>query len=281
MREEIARAELEVARIAGRQHGVVTVHQLYAAGIGKNGVTRRLRQGRLHRLHRGVYAVGHAAPSEARSLMAAALACGEAAAVSHTSAAGLWKFLKPRRGPIHVTAPTDSGKKARRGIVVHRSPSLGEKGATTKLHGIPVTSPRRTIEDLEGCVEPYLYRRAKRQAEFLGFELNLPTDRSRSDLESDFLAFCKRHGLPRPEVNVKVGEYTVDFLWRAERVVVETGFFDYHRGSQAFEDDHRRELDLRRLGYTVRRFTGAQIRDYPALVVADLGEALRAGGQAR
>ncbi|MDX6624314.1 MAG: hypothetical protein QOE75_2246 [Solirubrobacterales bacterium] len=109
------------------------------------------------------------------------------------------------------------------------------------------------------------------------FRLNLPTDRSRSDLESDFLSFIDRHGFPPPKVNVKVGKYTVDFLWPEQMLAVETDFFDYHRGSQAFEDDHQRELDLRRMGYVVRRFTGAQIRDHPALVVADLGEVL--GGE--
>ncbi len=137
-----------------------------------------------------------------------------------------------------------------------------------------MTSPRRTIIDLEGTIPDYLFRRAKRQAEFLRYELKLPSDRSPSDLESDFLSFCRRHRLPLPEVNVKVGSYEVDFLWPAQRLVVETDFFDYHRGSQAFEDDHQRELDLRRAGYAVRRFTGAQIRNHPALVVADLGEVL-------
>jgi very-short-patch-repair endonuclease len=69
--------------------------------------------------------------------------------------------------------------------------------------------------------------------------------------------------------------WTVDFLWRAERVVVETDFYGYHRGSVSFEDDHQRDLDLRRLGYAVRRYTGTQIRDHPAAVVADLREVLR------
>ncbi len=94
-----------------------------------------------------------------------------------------------------------------------------------------MTAPRRTIEDLERSLEPYLVRRAKRQAEFMRYELRLPSDGSRSDLESDF-------------------------LWRQRMLAVETDFFDYHRGSVAFEDDHERELHLRRLGYTVHRYTG-------------------------
>ncbi len=274
MREEVAKAEAEIARVAARQHGVVTTTQLYALGIGKNGVTRRVRAGRLHHLHRGVYAVGHTAPSERRRFMAAVLACGEGAVLSHGSAAVLWGFLKPLDGPVHVTSPSTSGKAHRVGIALHRSPSLRRKGETRVRDRIPVTAPHRTIEDLPSVLPPYLVRRAKRQAEFLGYELNLSTDRSRSDLEGDFLSFCRRHRLPLPEVNVQVGRWEVDFLWSSHKLIVETDFFDYHRGSVAFEDDHQRELDLRRSGYTVRRYTGAQLRSYPAEIAAELGEVL-------
>ncbi|HWC08443.1 MAG TPA: DUF559 domain-containing protein [Solirubrobacterales bacterium] len=149
----------------------------------------------------------------------------------------------------------------------------------TRRERIPVTTPRRTIEDLEQTLEPRDFRRAKRQAEFLKHRLYLPTDRSRSDLESDFLAFCERHRLPPPQVNVKVGKYTVDFLWPDQMLAVETDFFDYHRGSQAFEDDHQRELDLRRMGYTVRRYTGAQLTSYPAEIAGELGEILSGEGR--
>jgi very-short-patch-repair endonuclease len=208
--------------------------------------------------------------------MAAVLASGKGAALSHESAAYLWGFLKPEGGPVHVTSPSTAGKALRAGIVLHRSPSLRREGEVTRRERIPVTTPRRTIEDLEGAVEPRLHRRAKKQAEFMKFELKLPTDRSRSDLERDFLRFLTQHGFPRPEVNVKVAGYEVDFLWRAEKLVVETDFFAYHRGHQAFEDDHQRELDLRRAGYTVRRYTGAQLDDRPAEIVVELGEVLSA-----
>ncbi|HWC07894.1 MAG TPA: DUF559 domain-containing protein [Solirubrobacterales bacterium] len=139
---------------------------------------------------------------------------------------------------------------------------------------IRVTTPRRTIEDLEGTVEPYLFRRAKGQAEFKKYRLNLATDRTRSDLERDFLSFLAKHGFPRPQVNVKVGKFTVDFLWPAEMLAVETDFFDYHRGSVAFEDDHERDLHLRRAGYVVRRYTGAQLENCPEEIVAELSELL-------
>lgn len=285
VREQSAKVEFEIAKIAARQHGVIAVGQLRAVGIDKSGVARRVRAGRLHPLHRGVYAVGHAAPSEASRFMAAVRACGEDAVLSHISATVLWGFLKPVRGPVHVTSPSGSGKKRRDGIVLHRSPSLANGGVgrgggerlVTKRRDIPVTTPRRTIEDLEGTVPGYVWRRAKRQAEFRGYRLNLPTDRSRSDLEGDFLRFFARRGLLRPAVNVKVGKHEVDFLWPEHRLVVEADYFGYHRGSVAFEEDHRRELDLRRAGYTVRRYTGGQLAEHPAEIAAELAEHL--GGE--
>jgi very-short-patch-repair endonuclease len=266
--------DVAVARVAARQHGVVGRAQLLECGLSRDAIGTRVRNGRLHRLHRGVYAVGHVAPSLHRDFMAAVLACGDGAILSHGSAAVLWGFLKPLRGPIHVTSPSTSGKAQQRGIALHRSPSLRNPRLIAVRQRIPVTQPRRTIEDLKGAVPPQLERKAKRQAEFLGYELHLPTDHSRSDLETHFLSFCRRHRLPLPEVNSRVGPWTVDFLWPTQRVVVETDFFDYHRGSVAFEDDHQRDLGLRRHGYAVRRFTGAQIRNHPAEVVADLGEVL-------
>ena len=275
MGNKLDSADLGVARIAARQHGVVSTRQLLAAGLGRHAISDRVKQGRLHKVHRGVYAVGHRGLSQEGRFMAAVLACGEGAVLSHGSAAVLWGFLKPLRGDVHVTSPSTSGKLSRRGIVLHRSPSLREKGMVGSRERIPVTSPRRTIEDLPPVLPAYLVRKARRQAEFLGYELGLPSDRSRSDLERDFLRFLAKHGFPEPEANVRVGPWTVDFLWRAQRLVVETDFFDYHRGSVAFEEDRQRELDLRRRGYVVRRYTGAQVRDHPALVVADLGEVLR------
>jgi very-short-patch-repair endonuclease len=142
--------------------------------------------------------------------------------------------------------------------------------------GIPVTTPTRTIDDLRGIVPAWQLRRAIRQAETSGLRLDdgVAFDRTRSDLERDFLQLCRRHRIPLPEVNVRIGRWTVDFLWPGKRVVVETDGYRYHRGTVAFEDDHARDLDLRRRGYAVRRFTGRQLRDQPAAVAADLQEAL-------
>ena len=105
---------------------------------------------------------------------------------------------------------------------------------------------------------------------------DLHSDATRSDPGARLPSrFCARHGLPTPEVNVKVGRRTVDFLWRSRRLVVETDFYGYHRGSVAFEDDHQRDLELRRLGYAVHRYTGAQLRGHPAEIATELGEILR------
>jgi very-short-patch-repair endonuclease len=101
--------------------------------------------------------------------------------------------------------------------------------------------------------------------------------KTRSDLEEEFLRLCGRHGLPPPEVNAKVGRWEVDFLWRSERVAVETDSFAYHRGSVAFEDDHARDLDLRGAGFVVHRFTERQLEEEPGRVISDVARALGRG----
>ncbi|MGN6274446.1 MAG: hypothetical protein ACTHNP_00765 [Solirubrobacterales bacterium] len=122
---------------------------------------------------------------------------------------------------------------------------------TARRHNIPVTTVQRTIDDLDGTVPSYLVRRARRQAELKGIHLEgAEGKRQRSDLEEDFLTLCRRHHLPLPETNVKLGRWEVDFVWRDRNLVVETDSFAYHRGAVAFEDDHERDLDLRRRGFT-------------------------------
>lgn len=197
------------------------------------------------------------------------------AALSHRSAAELWDLLPRKKGPIHVIRAGDGGRRQRGGVHIHRSRTLVRADITLR-RGIPVTTPARTVADLKRIASPRLLRRATRQAEMLGLPLKgLATDRTRSDLERDFLRFCRSHGLPAPEVNQCIGDWTVDFLWRSRRLVVETDFYGYHRGSVAFEDDHQRDLQLRRLGYAVHRYTGAQLRSHPAEIAAELGAILR------
>lgn len=205
--------------------------------------------------------------------------------LSHGSAAALWGLLRPVGGPVHVSVPTTSGRLSRRGIHLHRVPSLSpsslairggrEGGHCTCRHDIPVTIVQRTIDDLDGTVPSYLVRRARRQAELMGVRLKgAEGRRQRSDLEEDFFALISYHRLPLPETNVKIGRWEVDFVWREQRVVVETDSFTYHQGSVAFQDDHDRDLDLRRRGYTVLRFSDKQIDEEPKRVVEDVNRAL-------
>jgi very-short-patch-repair endonuclease len=319
MREQVANPDLSVAKIAARQHGVISIWQLQSAGLGRNAVTGRVRAGRLHRIHRGVYSVGHGRPPREGLYMAAVLACGGVcrprrdnrpagyskasddsskqtaskpildywgAAVSHRSAAELWGLLPPRDAPADVSIPGNGGRATRRGIRMHRSLSL-VPAHVTLCEGIPVTTPARTISDLRcaasgqyglrGRVSSKELRRAIRQADVLDLPIGSPPewDRSRSDLERDFLRLCRRHRLSAPEVNVRVGRYLVDFLWRERRLVVETDSYLYHRGQVAFQDDHERDLNLRALGWEVLRLSEKQLNEEPKRVAEVLRTELR------
>jgi very-short-patch-repair endonuclease len=206
------------------------------------------------------------------------------AAVSHRSAASLWEMLSASEGQVDVIVAGYGGRVRRVGIRVHRSQTLTRRDVILR-YGIPVTTPARTVADLgdatargsAGAVSRGELRRAIRQANVIGLPLDREdaVDRTRSDLEADFLRICKRYRLPRPEVNVWIGAFLVDFLWRAERLVVETDGYLYHRGRAAFQDDRSRELELMRLGYHVLRLSEAQINGAPKDVANVLGEELR------
>jgi very-short-patch-repair endonuclease len=266
MPEELAKADARMAVLAARQHGVVSTAQLRALGLSYDSIHRRASNGRLHRLHRGVYAVGHRALSWQGRYMAAVLVCGADAAVSHRSAAALWRMLPFADGPVHVCVSSDSGRARRAGIRIHRTGSLMPRDLTVR-EGVPVTSPSRTLADLKRAVPATVYRRALRQAEVLGLPLGeAASDGTRSELERAFLTLCGRHGLPRPEVNARVGPYLVDFLWRGKRLVVETDGYRYHRGRTAFEQDRARDLYLREQGYDVLRLSFRQVGEEPVRV---------------
>ena len=233
--------------------------------------------------------MGHEGLGDEASWMAAVLACGLGAALSHGAAAVHWGLLKPLDGSIDVTVPTHNGRKRRQGIRIHRCANLGAPWSTTRTlrrpvplvtvrDRIPVTTVPRTLADLPATLAPYLVRRAIRQAEFLRLPTGIETDRTRSDLERDFLRLCRRYGLPAPEVNVLIGGMTVDFLWREQMLVVETDSYATHGGTVAFEDDRERDLRLRRLGYSVHHFSERQLELEPAAVAADVAAALRGIG---
>jgi very-short-patch-repair endonuclease len=267
-----------IARIAARQHGVVSLAQLEQAGVHRQGRNTRLRRGRLHRIHRSVFAVGHRGLSREGHWLAAVLAVGAGAALSHVSAGALWGMLGSRgrdssrsvQLPIDVTVRGANG--SRRGIRVHRSRTLTPDEVTVRL-GIPVTTPTRTLIDLHRVLGRPQFAAALRQAEFLGLPLDpaLQPDRTRSELEGKLLALCRRHRLPRPEVNVPVGSFTADFLWVDRRLIVEVDGYRAHGNRSAFEADRARDVELRLLGYDVARFTWRQLTDYPR----DVARALR------
>jgi very-short-patch-repair endonuclease len=267
--------DARAAQIAASQHGVLTRRQLEEAGLGSKAITIRVRKGQLRRVHQGIYAFGAFPLTHRQRWMAAVLACGEGAVLSHSSAAALWGLLRPIDGPVHVAIPTQQKRRSRQGIRLHRCPSLVQRGLLTRRHNIPVTTIQRTIDDLEGTVPPYLFRRARRQAELKGIHLRGAEGiRQRSDLEEAFLALCVRCCLPSSETNVKIGRHEVDFLWREPKLVVEIDSFLYHQGSVSFHEDHARDLDLRQGGYTVLRFTEKQLENEPDRVAADVAAAL-------
>jgi very-short-patch-repair endonuclease len=191
--------------------------------------------------------------------MAAVLACGSGAVLSHRSAAELWRLLEPGATSVDVTVATAAGRKRRPGLRIHRSAELPAAASTT-LKRIAVTTPARTLADLARVASPGLVRRATRQADYLGLPLGQSaSDRTRSELERSFLALCRRHRLPPPLVNVRIGAYRVDFLWAASKLIVETDGYAAHRGRQAFEDDRVRDAVLQAAGYSVLRLSHAQV----------------------
>jgi hypothetical protein len=263
--------DLVIARIAANQHGVISLDHLRHVGIGPDGVKHRVRTGRLHRLHRGVYAVGHSRLTDEGVWKAAVLACGAGAVLSHRPAAALWRMLSVTRGPVDVTVPGRGGRRRRERIRVHRSSSL-YPAQTTLRAGIAVTTPARTLADLRRCASLAELREAHRQAELRGYRLGdqdgAEPDLTRSELERRFLRLCQRDGLPTPEVDVRIGDYVVDYLWRDQALVVETDGYRYHSGRAAFEHDHRRQAHLVAAGFHVLRFTWTQVTDEPQDVIA-------------
>jgi very-short-patch-repair endonuclease len=281
MSDQVASPDVRLAKTAARQHGVVSSRQLAEAGIDKQAVTRRTRAGKLHRVHRGVYAVGHRALSREGRWMAAVLACGAEAVLSHLSAAALWDLLTPGTGSVQVTVAGLGGRPRRPGIRLHRSRTLMPEH-TTRHRGIPVTTPGRTIADLRRSIAAPQLRRAIRQASVLGLDVgtDVEAEPTRSELEHRFLRLCRRHRLPPPAVNAEVGGFTVDFLWQDRLLIVETDGYRYHRGRVAFEEDRVRDVELRLFGYEVVRFTYRQVTEDPAGVAATL-RALHSRGEAR
>ena len=214
--------------------------------------------------------------------MAAVLACGPGAALSHRSAAHLHGLIDRSPSLPDVTTPRPG--RAVKGMRRHRSRNLN---GVTRRNGIAVTTVARTLADLADVAPERVVARALRQADVLygvtpspingrrgAARLTGPPDRSRSELERRFAALCRSAGIQEPEHNVRFAGLEVDFLWREQRLVVELDGWRYHRGRQAFEEDRARDRALARAGYRTLRFTHRQVADRPGDVARTVRAAL-------
>src|SRR4051794_23574506 len=278
-----------IAALAARQHGVITARQLAALGLAQQTVSDHVREGRLHRLHRGVYAVGHTVLTTRGHWMAAVLAAGPGAALSHASAAALWDLRRSAATVVDVSVPGRAGRMKRRGLRIHRPRTLRPTEVTTP-QAIPVTPPARTILDLAAALQPHRLERLLDQAEILELTDYPALDAmarahaghrgakrlrsilaayeagatlKRSDRERLFLAICATHGLPAPQVNHPVaGE--------------EVASSSPHKTRQAFERDRRRDARHVRAGYRTLRLTDRQLEGPPNEVAMVVHAALHA-----
>jgi hypothetical protein len=260
-------------------------------------VKGRIRRGALHVVHRGVYAVGHTAMTVESRWMAAVLAHGPEAVLSHRSAGQLWGIYPRSEIAPEVIAP--GSWKTKRGIVAHRgSPLADEVG---RMWGIPVTSVARTMLDLAGMLTDREIERAWNEMEVRQYRLRLsvpdlveryprrkgtvllarlaerdtlPLGITRNELEEAFLALIDRFGLPRPRLNAHLAVrgrfFEIDCLWEAERVAIELDGGAAHRTTEAFHKDRERDRILTAERYTTARITWAQIHETPSEVASDL-----------
>ena len=276
-RKHATSREAEIARVAGGQHGLITIRQLLALGFDEAAVRYRVRAGRLHRVRRGVYAAGHTALTVSGRRLAAVLALGDLALASHITAAAIWGIRQTTYGLIHVTVPGTARDRA--GIRVHRRVLSDEDRA--EHDGIPVTSLARTLVDLGDVVPAVQVRNAFVRAEQLRLvdmraiddalaragrfrgsatlrevlRVHDPRwERTRSNLELAFLDLATEFAVPPPEVNAWIEDaFLVDALWRPQRLVVEVDSRRFHDTPTGRRDDARRDHALRALGYRVLR----------------------------
>jgi predicted transcriptional regulator of viral defense system len=280
-----------IARLAGRQHGVVATRQLAALGLQQRAVSYRAATGRLHRVHRGVYAVGYTVLTVNGRRMAAVLAAGPGAVLSHASAAALWEIRSTSASRIDVSVRTPGGRRKRPGLRIHRATQLRDD-EIVEHQGIRVTTPARTLLDLASSLPRRALERALDEAEIHGLydlraleaivnahrqergaaklrqALDLDGDPAltKSELEELMLALCHEHGLPRPQVNEDVAGLEVDFVFADQRLAVEADSWTYHRTRRAFERDRERDAILARAGYRTLRFTHRQLTRDPTTV---------------
>jgi very-short-patch-repair endonuclease len=284
----VTTAERVIAQMAAAQHGVVTRAQLLDAGLSRNVIQRRLKNGLLLEQHRGVYRVGHRAPSIEARYMAAVLACRDGALLSGRAAAHLHRLIKGPPPPPEVTAPAKhriSGVRVRRA-----SPPL----EGTKVRGIPVMRVPRTIVDLAAELPLDQLARACHEAGVLYGTTPRHVDRilarrpnasgaanlrrilegdvpvTLSKLERHFLQLLTEHALPLPQTNRPVGAHRVDCHWPEHRLIVELDSYRFHHSRHAWELDRRREREARARGHEFRRFTHRDVFEQSRLMLREL-----------
>lgn len=284
--------------LAAGQHGVVARRQLLEMGVPERAIDYRIGKGRLHRLYRGVYRVGPVRGRRERE-MAAVLACGAGAVLSHRSAAVVWGMVPARRRSAPVEVCIRRGYRAPGPkLRVHRVAIPAEEATT--VEGVPVTVPARTVLDLAASCEERELEQALAQGERRGLvdrrQIAALVDRyprragtrllrklladdgrasfTRSEAESRFLSLVRKAQLEPPETNVRLGGYEVDFLWRAARLVVEVDGYAYHSSPGAFDRDRRRDAVLTASGFRVLRVTWRQLVREPEALLVRLGQAL-------
>jgi len=283
--------------LAAAQHGVVSAAQLDRLGYTRSAIGRHAESGRLHRLHRGVYAVGHT-DLDHHSWVTAAVLVSAPAVASHWTAGWLWGLFRTN-STIHLTAPTRRHRRSE--FRVHYAPLADEDVA--ELAGIPATSLARTVLDLAALLDGERLARILRDAEELRdedgrplfdlheFESLLARTRghpgharltealrlyrpdpafTRSGLERQFRALVRRAGLPLPSQNHIVGPYEIDAYWEAERFGVELDAFATHGSRLSFERDRERADELLAIGIEIARVTDVRLAREPDAVMTRL-----------
>lgn len=278
----------ELWALARQQHWTVARRQLLELGFSRHWIEHRIANGRLHPLRHAVYAVGRPHVTQYGHWMAAVLACGPAALLSHDSAGALWG-IRPASARLEVSV-VGSGKRRARGITIHRRPGL-RPDQVTRCHGIPVTTPICTLIDiavrlgrdqLEAAIneadrldlcDPEQLRSALDEAPRQPGVRALRTVLDRrtftltdSELERRFLRIVRARGLPEPETGVYLNGFKVDFYWPKLRLVVETDGLRFHRTPAQQARDRLRDQAHTAAGLTPLRFTRAQVRFEPRYV---------------
>jgi hypothetical protein len=268
-----------IAAVAATQVGNIKREQLLRLGMSRSQIAHRIRLGRLHPLHRGVYSVGYPPTDPLQWAAAAVLACGPRAMLSHHSAMTLWGLWQRWDRPFELTL---AGDRRPKGFRTHRVRNLLRRDVGTE-RGIRVTSPARTLIDMAPCLTRKSLTRAVNNArhkqiltlgDLADVAARFPylpgakllsafeTTRggpTRSGWEDDFPAFCKRHGLPEPIMSAVVAGHEVDALFPAEKVIVELDSWDFHWSRQSFEDDRNRDMDTAAADHQTVRMTAERL----------------------